>query len=483
MRKYVLDVVYKAAALDEIYKLIQDELDLSKEDLESCKEALRDLGDPDLKFVDTNLPYRQMTAEEAYQFYGDSIECTYYSSSGYKNITLVPSPNRYVYYYSSSTTSSDDLFPSWVYSSSIPYVAYSAHVSDYSQNPSYLGFDISPNVHFSDCNAIRICAATYWGGSGVNISSSAYPESFFNINDGNTLRYTNSPYIKSDGVYSRLGLQRSGVSAFRVLPVVVDYVSDTLGDVSLLRIGFNGGRTDSGYISLYLSAPLINDTAVGGSGISSGTSGGSTIINNNVDMTETNSLLDRIKSGISSLGDGLSSLGTHILDGIASIFVPSEGFMDDQIQEVKDSFVWYEQIQAVGNDLKTVFGQEEFNEAPIVTLHASQMKSSWSGKQYMSEDELVLDFGKFSDYRSSIHTVISVLLWAFFLWRLFARLPDIIHGSGMIIGDGSRIMSELDYRESQEIFNDIESHAKSIFDGTLPEITFSDKSDKIDWRV
>lgn len=400
--------------------------------------------------------YRQMNAEEAYQFYGDSIECIYYSTSGYKNVSLVPSPNRYVYYYASSATPSEKLLPSWVYSNSVPFVVYYAHVSDYSQNPSYLGFDISPNVHFSDCNAVRICAATYWGGSGTGVSSSAYSESFFNINDGNTLRYTNSPYIKSDGVYSHLGLQRSGGSAFRVLPVPIDYVSDTLGDVSLMRIGFNGGKTDSGDICLYISAPLINDTAVCGSGISSGNSGGSTIINNNVDMSETNGLLDRIKSGISSLGDGLSSLGTHILDGIASIFVPSEGFMDEQIQEVKDSFVWYEQIQAVGTDLKTVFGQEEFNEAPIVTLHASQMKSSWSGKQYMSEDELVLDFGKFSDYRSSINTVMSVLLWAFFLWRLFARLPDIIHGAGIATVDTLNISRELDGRcddAAQDVVN------------------------------
>lgn len=261
-----------------------------------------------------------MSAEEAYQFYGDSIECIYYSTSGYKNVTLTPSSNRYVYYYASSTTSSENLFPSWVYSSSIPYVSYSAKVSDYSQNPSYLGFDISPNVHFSDCNAIRICAATYWGASGVEISSSAYSESFFNIFDGNTLRYTNSPYIKSDGVYSRLGLQRSGGSAFRTLPVPVDYTSDTLGDVSLLRIGFNGGRTDSGYITLYLSAPLVNDESTPEQGVVTGTvppsSGGGDVnvtVNVDVDLSPLETALQNVGSDVQGIANDVSGIGSLLV--------------------------------------------------------------------------------------------------------------------------------------------------------------------------
>lgn len=280
--------------------------------------------------------YRQMTAEEAYAFYGDSISCIYYSTSGYKNVTLSPSPNCNVYYYASSTTSSDKLLPSWVYSSSIPYVVYYANVSDYSQNPSYLGFDISPNVHFTDCNAVRICAATYWGGSGTSISSSAYSESFFDVFNGNTLRFTNTPYILQDGTYSRLGLQRSGGSAFRVLPVPVDYVSDTLGDVSLMRIGFNGGKTDGGEITLYLSAPLVNDSAVGGTGVVTGTtapSSGDINVNVDVDLTETNSWLENIFDGISNIGSALGN-------AISRLFLPDE----------QDIINWKQTIVTILND-------------------------------------------------------------------------------------------------------------------------------------
>lgn len=52
MRKYMLDSVYKAAALDEIYRCLSDERDLTKEDLDDCTETLFDLHNPDLTFSD-----------------------------------------------------------------------------------------------------------------------------------------------------------------------------------------------------------------------------------------------------------------------------------------------------------------------------------------------------------------------------------------------------------------------------------------------
>lgn len=228
-------------------------------------------------------------------------------------------------------------------------------------------------------------------------------------------------------------------------------------DGTISQLNFDGSRFfGTGDLWLFIATPYSygdvshdSPTTTAPPVTTAPSSGGQTIINNNVDLTETHSILGNIANFIQGIPQA-------ILNGIRNIFVPSEGFMDEQLEEVKDSFVWYEQIQAVGNDLKVVFGQEQFNDAPIVTLHASQMSSRWSGKQYMSEDELVLDFGEFADYRSSIHTVISVLLWAFFLWRLFARLPDIIHGAGIATADTININRELDGRcddAAQDVVN------------------------------
>lgn len=48
--RYALPIVYRAAALDEIQRLLQDELDLTVEDLNSVRDAIRDIRDPEATF-------------------------------------------------------------------------------------------------------------------------------------------------------------------------------------------------------------------------------------------------------------------------------------------------------------------------------------------------------------------------------------------------------------------------------------------------
>lgn len=204
-----------------------------------------------------------MTVQEAYDFYGDSIQCIYYSSTGYKTISLVPSTNRYYYHLQDNPQTYGQNIPEWVRTSTLNYCVYYAVVNDYSANPSYLGISINPNVHFSGCNALRFCAATYIGSQMV--STAAYNESFIRISGATELRYTNTSFSYND-IYPYMDIIRSGGSAFRVLPVWCDYTSDTLLNVNMLQVGFNGGRLDGGEIDVYLSCPLINDSAVPSTG-------------------------------------------------------------------------------------------------------------------------------------------------------------------------------------------------------------------------
>lgn len=259
--------------------------------------------------------YKQLTPTEAYAFYGDSIEATYYSQSGYKRITLYPSSNRYAYYKTSSFVGQD--IPDWLDNTNLRYVWYGANVSDYSQNPSYLGLDISPNVHFSDCTALRFAACGYLGGS--HVSSSSYEASFINLYAGGQLRFENGLYTSSDNYYPEIQLTRGGGSWSNSL-VWADYASDTVMDVSMVRVGLNGVRLDGGSLGVYLLCPLVNDSAVPGTGVVTGTtvSGtGDINVNVDVDLTETNSWLENIFDGISNIGSALGN-------AISRLFLPDE---------------------------------------------------------------------------------------------------------------------------------------------------------------
>lgn len=266
-----------------------------------------------------------MSVEDAYAFYGSSIDCVYYSSTGYKHVTLVPSSNHYSYSLQSNPDIYGEDIPSWLNTSTLNYVVYYAVVNDFSNNPSYLGISINPNVNFSDCTALRFCAASYLGS--LTTSSQAYDESFIRLYGSTELRYTNTPYIK-DNVFPYMYILRGNNSRFRVQPVWCDYSSDTLSTVSMMQVGFNGCRLDGNEIDVYLSCPLVNDSAVPGTGIVTGTSapsGGSS-----ADLTETNGL-------IGGVIDAIRNLPSTIAQGIRGLFVPDPDFMASFKEDMSDT--------------------------------------------------------------------------------------------------------------------------------------------------
>lgn len=239
----------------------------------------------------------------------------------------------------------------------------------------------------------------------------------------------------------------SGYTAFNFRPIYYDFENGGVVD----SLKFSGIYPDysssdnSGVIYLCFICPYIGSGIFDSAEITTtGGSGSQTIINNNVDMSETNGLLGSIISG-------LTSLGQSILQGIQNIFIPSPGFLDDQLAEIQDSFAWYDDIKQIGVDFSGAMENQANASAPVISIPTLSSR----GHIYTEHSEMVLDLSDYQEAVVSVRAILSVLLWIFFLWRLYCRLPDIIHGSGMIIGDGSRIMDELDNRESQNISDDV----------------------------
>lgn len=255
--------------------------------------------------------FRQLSLADSYAFYGNDINITYYSTTGYKQAVLHPW-NTALGYVRAGTEINGVNVPDWVKSSDLQYCLYTVSLSDYSFDPSYLGIDIMPNIHFDNCNGLRFCAAAYIGQN--TVSSAAYDDSFISIYGQTNLRYSNTAYSDNNIFpYWRLG-RSSGVTGNRVLPVWADYQSDVLSTVNMMRIGFNGARLTSGSIDIYLSCPLINADAVGGTGIVTGTTAPSQgDINVNIDLDETNDLIGESNTLIGRIIDFLHYIGETIV--------------------------------------------------------------------------------------------------------------------------------------------------------------------------
>lgn len=255
--------------------------------------------------------FRQLSVQESYEFYGNSIDIVYYSTTGYKRATLNKSVNGYSYNRPSVTdTIVGTNIPDWVKSPDLTWVVYGASLSDYSPDPQYLGVEITPNVHFADCTGLRFACAGYL--ASTTVSSAAYDDSFINLHGLTDLRYSNSAYRDGD-IYPYWRIDR-GNGAFRVMPVWCDYQNQTISNVSLMKIGLNGVRLDGQRLNIYLSCPLVNDGATGGTGIVTGTTAPSQgDINVNVDLDETNELIGESNTLIGRIIDFLHYIGETIV--------------------------------------------------------------------------------------------------------------------------------------------------------------------------
>ena len=60
----------------------------------------------------------------------------------------------------------------------------------------------------------------------------------------------------------------------------------------------------------------------------------------------------------------------------------------------------------------------------------------------------VIDFSWYSPYKSYGDLIITGFVYAFFLWRLFINLPNIIHGLGGVV-DSNQMLGDIEaYKET-----------------------------------
>lgn len=428
---------------------------------------------------------KSFTPLEFYDMIGDTIDFTYYNGSSYVDTSASFSHSGTIQTLNSSGN----------YVSGIPCLFYYTDiVDDINTNRNYDTVTVHPNFYFQNISSLSFsiyCSTGVAPQYSNVVSSSTYrsPSVDFFV-DGSRIHQsytwvTNggwTPFVPSSDDNSNIN--------FKYLQAAYTWSAEseaaliTLGDVH-----FNGVDDSYDRICFAITVPTISEDATLTAGQyvdpnSGSGSGGQTIINNNVDLTETHSILGGISNFLSDIWEAIRGIPGSILEGIEGIFVPSDEFMEefeDEIEDIRDRFAWVEDLKEIGAHLVDITENRESVTAPVVVI--PRITNSKDGTVYTESGEKVLDLAEYETEILTVRVILTALLWVFFLWRLYARLPDIIHGGGMIIGDGTRIMNELDERQSQALFNDIETHANSIFQGTMPDITYIDHPDKVDWKV
>lgn len=113
-------------------------------------------------------------------------------------------------------------------------------------------------------------------------------------------------------------------------------------------------------------------------------------------------------------------------EALSFLFVPSEDSINSLVDSVKSHFAFIDTISNTANSIKDMFSGTDT--LPVIKVSLPQ--NSW-----YNGEVTVLDLNWYSTYKSYGDLIISAFIYAFFLWRMFIKLPSIISGTGGAIED------------------------------------------------
>lgn len=134
-----------------------------------------------------------------------------------------------------------------------------------------------------------------------------------------------------------------------------------------------------------------------------------------------------ISTGWQSIIQAIPTAGTIadvIGNVITSIFVPTADFLQPKIEELKARFPFIDGVIGLGHFVRDNLSSD-LGPPVIYVDFGSATTDLFGHKKY-----LLTDFAWYAPYKPTVDALMSSVLWAFFGWRVFVRLPSIISGEG-----------------------------------------------------
>ena len=137
-------------------------------------------------------------------------------------------------------------------------------------------------------------------------------------------------------------------------------------------------------------------------------------------------------------------LADTLLNGIKAIFVPSEDFLTEKVEALRERFEWIDPFITMADALS---GEISAGEPPVIYVHLgnAEGKYNWGGTVTF------LDLSWYSRYKPVGDAVISGFLWAWFVWRMYLKIPGLIAGMpGDYVMDGVHMLGMTDHLPSRK---------------------------------
>lgn len=110
------------------------------------------------------------------------------------------------------------------------------------------------------------------------------------------------------------------------------------------------------------------------------------------------------------------------------LLVPDADVIGDRLNELMEEFQWAELVFGFSDKLFNLFSSSAGAAPPSIKVDLSNTEGSFS----YGRSVVTIDFAWYARYKPYVDTIVASMIWVGFLWRLYKRLPEIIHGGAMI---------------------------------------------------
>lgn len=110
--------------------------------------------------------------------------------------------------------------------------------------------------------------------------------------------------------------------------------------------------------------------------------------------------------------------------------------MSDKVESIKSRFGIIDSISGTMDVFKDFFDTVAMGKPPKIEIHLENAEGgiNYGGTAY------ALDMTWYERYKPTVDILLSSMMWVFFAWRVFTRLPNIING----VGSGAEGIAKLE---------------------------------------
>lgn len=135
-----------------------------------------------------------------------------------------------------------------------------------------------------------------------------------------------------------------------------------------------------------------------------------------------------VTTWLEDLHAGVISLPQAIADVLADIFIPAEDYISVKVEALAVEYAFVPDIVNSVTLLKNNLVGDGGPPVIYVDFGRAGGSTNYGGKV------LLTDFAWYEEYKPTVDALLSAALWAFFLWRVFLKLPGIIGGESAAVG-------------------------------------------------